>query len=32
VGYRSILINYFADLDAGELTFKGLYFGGALRF
>ena len=32
VGYRSIDVNYFAELDAGSLTFKGLYFGGAVRF
>jgi hypothetical protein len=32
VGYRSIDVNYFADLDAGSLTFKGLYFGGVVRF
>jgi hypothetical protein len=32
VGYRSIDVNYFADLDAGDLTFKGLYFGGVVRF
>jgi hypothetical protein len=32
LGYRSIDVNYFADLDAGTLTFKGLYFGGVVRF
>jgi len=32
VGYRSIDVNYFADLDAGSLTFKGLYLGGVVRF
>jgi hypothetical protein len=32
VGYRSIDVNYFADFDAGSLTFKGLYFGGVVRF
>ena len=32
VGYRSIDVTYFADLDAGTLTFKGLYFGGVVRF
>jgi hypothetical protein len=32
VGYRSIDVNYFADLDAGTLTFKGMYFGGVVRF
>jgi hypothetical protein len=32
VGYRSIDVNYFAELDAGTLTFKGLYFGGVVRF
>lgn len=32
VGYRSIDVDYFAELDAGTLTFKGLYFGGVVRF
>jgi hypothetical protein len=32
VGYRSIDVNYFADLDAGTLKFKGMYFGGVVRF
>jgi hypothetical protein len=32
VGYRSIDVNYFTDLDAGTLTFKGLYFGGVIRY
>ncbi len=31
-GYRSIDISYLVDLDSGALTFKGLYFGGTLRF
>lgn len=32
VGYRTVDVDYFADLDAGNLNFKGLYFGGVLRF
>ena len=31
-GYRSIDISYLVDLDSGTLTFKGLYFGGTVRF
>ena len=32
VGYRSIDVNYFQELDAGTLRFKGLYFGGVVRY
>jgi hypothetical protein len=32
VGYRSIDVNYFTDLDSGTLTFKGMYFGGVIRY
>lgn len=32
VGYRSIDVFYLAKNDTGSLTFKGLYFGGTLRF
>jgi hypothetical protein len=32
VGYRSIDVLYNVDLDNGTLTFKGLYFGGTVRF
>jgi hypothetical protein len=32
LGYRSVDVTYFAELDAGELTFKGMYFGGVVRF
>ena len=32
VGYKTIDVDYFADLDQGTLTFKGLYFGGVVRF
>jgi hypothetical protein len=32
VGYKSIDVNYFDELDTGTLTFKGLYFTGVLRF
>jgi len=31
-GYRSIDISYLVDLDSGALKFKGLYFGGTVRF
>ncbi|MEP7119186.1 MAG: hypothetical protein ABI880_16480 [Acidobacteriota bacterium] len=31
-GYRSIDVFYKAKSDAGTLTFKGLYFGGTVRF
>lgn len=31
-GYRSIDLTYAVDLDSGSLTFKGLYFGGTVRF
>ncbi len=31
-GYRSIDISYLVDLDSGALAFKGLYFGGTVRF
>lgn len=32
VGYRNVDVDYFADLDAGNLSFKGIYFAGVLRF
>lgn len=32
IGYRSIDVLYGVELDSGTLTFKGLYFGGTLRF
>lgn len=32
LGYRSIDVNYFTDLDSGTLTFKGMYFGGVIRY
>ena len=32
VGYRSVTAEYLVDADEGDLTLKGLYFGGALRF
>jgi hypothetical protein len=32
VGYKAIDVDYFEELDAGTLTFKGLYFGGVVRF
>lgn len=32
VGYRSIEVEYFQDLDAGNLQFKGWYFGGVIRY
>jgi hypothetical protein len=31
-GVRSIDVDYFQDLDAGKLTFKGWYFGGVVRY
>ena len=31
-GYRSIDVSYLVDFDSGALTFKGLYFGGTVRF
>jgi hypothetical protein len=31
-GYRSIDVFYQAKADSGTLTFKGLYFGGTVRF
>ncbi len=32
LGFRSIDVNYFSDLDTGDLTFRGLYFAGVVRF
>ncbi len=32
LGYKTIDVNYFEDVDAGSLGFKGLYFGGVVRF
>lgn len=32
LGYRSFNVLYKVDEDEGEMTLKGLYFGGALRF
>jgi hypothetical protein len=32
VGYRTVHVNYFSELDTGDLKFKGLYFGGVVRF
>lgn len=32
IGYRSIDVEYFQDLDSGTLTFKGIYFGGVIRY
>lgn len=32
VGYRSIIANYIVDEDTGDLTMRGPYFGGVLRF
>lgn len=32
LGYKSIDVNYFTDMDAGSLKFKGTYIGGVLRF
>lgn len=31
-GYRSIDVSYLVDFDSGELKFRGLYFGGTVRF
>lgn len=31
-GYRKIDVNYLVKKDSGVLTFKGLYFGGTVRF
>lgn len=32
LGYKSIDVNYFTDLDSGTLKFKGWYFGGVIRY
>ena len=32
VGYRSINVEYTAELDTGDLKVKGFYFGGVVRF
>jgi hypothetical protein len=32
LGLRSIDVNYFRDLDTGDLKFSGLYFGGVVRY
>lgn len=32
LGYRSIDVSYDIDLDSGDLTLKGVYFGGVVRF
>jgi hypothetical protein len=32
VGLRSVDVEYFKDLDSGNLNFKGLYFGGVIRY
>lgn len=32
LGYKSIDVNYFTDLDRGDLVFKGLYFGAVIRY
>lgn len=32
LGYKTIDVNYFEDFDAGSLAFKGVYFGGVIRF
>lgn len=32
LGYKSIDVNYFTDLDNGTLVFKGLFFGGVIRY
>ena len=32
LGYKSIDVNYFTDLDRGDLVFKGLYFGAVVRY
>ena len=31
-GYRSLLVDYLTDTDAGHLRMKGMYWGGLLRF
>jgi hypothetical protein len=31
-GYRIVDVSYLVDLDKGELRFKGLYFGGVIRY
>lgn len=31
-GYRSVVVDYASDDDAGELRMKGMYFGGVIRF
>lgn len=32
VGFRSVDVEYFKDLDSGNLTFRGLYVGGVVRY
>lgn len=32
VGYRSLGVNYLFDKDTGDMTLRGLYFGGVARF
>jgi hypothetical protein len=32
LGYKSIDVDYFTDLDAGRLAFKGMYFGAVVRY
>jgi hypothetical protein len=32
VGYRTVDVSYLVDLDQGTLKFKGLYFGGVIRY
>jgi len=32
VGLRSVDVEYFKDLDSGNLNFKGMYFGGVIRY
>ncbi|MGH9387506.1 MAG: hypothetical protein ACRD2N_24865 [Vicinamibacterales bacterium] len=32
VGFRTVSVSYLVDLDQGELKFKGLYFGGVIRY
>ena len=32
LGLRSIHVEYFEDLDAGDLRFRGWYFGGVFRY
>lgn len=31
-GFRTVSVSYLVDLDQGELKFKGLYFGGVIRY